>query len=298
MEWEQLEYFQTLAQMQHVTKAAHSLSITQPALSRSIARLENHVGVPLFDRQGRSIKLNKYGEIFLRHVHAMMKEYTEGKEEIQALLQPDQGEVSLGFLHTLGTTLVPDLIGSFQQKYPDITFQLKQNHSYWLLERLKSGDLDLCLLASIKPEKLIRWIQLWSEELFVFVPNNHPLSHRESISLTEVADERFILLKKGYALRMTVDELFEKADIQPNIMFEGEEAATAAGFVAAGLGISILPDLKGLDQSKITKIRVSWPECQRVIGIAWIEGRFLSPVAETFKQYVISHFSDKEEDQS
>ncbi|MCY7831606.1 LysR family transcriptional regulator [Bacillus spizizenii] len=292
MEWKQLEYFQTLAQMQHVMKAAKSLSITQPALSRSIARLENHLGVPLFDRHGRSITLNQYGHIFLRRVQAMMKEYTEGKEEIQAFLKPDQGEVSLGFLHTLGTTLVPDLIGSFQQEYPNISFQLKQNHSYWLLERLKSGDLDLCLLASIKPEKPIQWIKLWSEELFVFVPNDHPLANRESITLNEIAGERFILLKKGYALRMTVDELFEKADIQPNIMFEGEEAATAAGFVAAGLGISILPDLKGLDQSKITKIRVSWPECQRVIGIAWIKGRFLSPVAETFKQYVISHFSE------
>ncbi|AFQ59925.1 LysR family transcriptional regulator [Bacillus subtilis subsp. subtilis] len=292
MEWEQLEYFQTLARMQHVTKAAKSLSITQPALSRSIARLENHLGVPLFDRQGRSISLNQYGHIFLRRVQAMMKEYTEGKEEIQALLKPDQGVVSLGFLHTLGTTLVPDLIGSFQQEYPNISFQLKQNHSYWLLERLKSGDLDLCLLASIKPENPIQWIKLWSEELFVFVPNDHPLASRESITLNEIAGERFILLKKGYALRMTVDELFEKANIQPNIMFEGEEATTAAGFVAAGLGISILPDLKGLDQSKITKIRVSWPECQRVIGIAWIKGRFLSPVAETFKQYVISHFSE------
>lgn len=292
MEWEQLEYFQTLARIQHVTKAAKSLSITQPALSRSIARLENHLGVPLFDRQGRSISLNQYGHIFLRRVQAMMKEYTEGKEEIQALLKPDQGVVSLGFLHTLGTTLVPDLIGSFQQEYPNIAFQLKQNHSYWLLERLKSGDLDLCLLASIKPEDPIQWIKLWSEELFVFVPNDHPLASRESITLNEISGERFILLKKGYALRMTVDELFEKANIQPNIMFEGEEAATAAGFVAAGLGISILPDLKGLDQSKITKIRVSWPECQRVIGIAWIKGRFLSPVAETFKQYVISHFSE------
>lgn len=292
MEWEQLEYFQTLARMQHVTKAAKSLSITQPALSRSIARLENHLGVPLFDRQGRSISLNQYGHIFLRRVQAMMKEYTEGKEEIQALLKPDQGVVSLGFLHTLGTTLVPDLIGSFQQEYPNISFQLKQNHSYWLLERLKSGDLDLCLLASIKPENPIQWIKLWSEELFVFVPNDHPLASRESITLNEIAGERFILLKKGYALRMTVDELFEKANIQPNIMFEGEEATTAAGFVAAGLGISILPDLKGLDQSKITKIRVSWPECQRVIGIAWIKGRFLSPVAETFKQYAISHFSE------
>lgn len=206
MEWEQLEYFQTLARMQHVTKAAKSLSITQPALSRSIARLENHLGVPLFDRQGRSISLNQYGHIFLRRVQAMMKEYTEGKEEIQALLKPDQGVVSLGFLHTLGTTLVPDLIGSFQQEYPNIAFQLKQNHSYWLLERLKSGDLDLCLLASILPEDPIQWIKLWSEELFVFVPNDHPLASRESITLNEISGERFILLKKGYALRMTVDE--------------------------------------------------------------------------------------------
>lgn len=72
--------------------------------------------------------------------------------------------------------------------------------------------------------------QAVSEELFVFVPNDHPLASRESITLNEIAGERFILLKKGYALRMTVDELFEKANIQPNIMFEGEEATTAAGF--------------------------------------------------------------------
>ena len=120
MEWEQLEYFQTLARIQHVTKAAETLSITQPALSRSIVRLENHLGVPLFDRQGRSIKLNKYGEIFLKTVDSMIREYTEGKEEIQSLLKPDQGEVSLGFLHTLGTTIVPNLIGTFKDNYPTV----------------------------------------------------------------------------------------------------------------------------------------------------------------------------------
>ncbi|AME06810.1 LysR family transcriptional regulator [Bacillus siamensis] len=290
MEWEQLEYFQTLAQTEHVTKAAKLLSISQPALSRSISRLENHLGVPLFDRQGRSITLNKYGAMFLKRVQTMMKEYTDGREEIQALLQPDQGEVSLGFLHTLGTAIVPDVIKTFRKKHPGIGITLRQNHSYWLLDQLKEGKLDLCLLASTKPEKSIRWVQLWSEELFLYVPKGHRLAHRETVTLDELAEEPFILLKEGYALRMTADQLFEQADIHPKIMFESEEAATAAGFTASGLGVSILPDLKGLDQSNLSKIRISWPKCQRVIGIAWIEGRFLSPVAETFKQHVIEHF--------
>lgn len=81
MEWEQLEYFQTLARIQHVTKAAETLSITQPALSRSIVRLENYLGVPLFDRQGRSITLNKYGERFLKRVDSIIKEFTEGRKK-------------------------------------------------------------------------------------------------------------------------------------------------------------------------------------------------------------------------
>lgn len=80
MEWQQFEYFRTLAQMEHVTKAAEALSITQPALSRSIARFEEEIGAPLFERQGRSIKLNKYGKLFLKRVDIMMKEFELGKK--------------------------------------------------------------------------------------------------------------------------------------------------------------------------------------------------------------------------
>ncbi|MEC1540376.1 LysR family transcriptional regulator [Bacillus subtilis] len=290
MEWEQLEYFQTLARIQHVTKAAETLSITQPALSRSIVRLENHLGVPLFDRQGRSIKLNKYGEIFLKRVDSMIREYTEGKEEIQSLLKPDQGEVSLGFLHTLGTTIVPNLIGAFKNQYPNVHFQLNQSHSNQLLDKLKSGELDLCLLASFPVESNIMWKPLWKEELFLFLPKNHVLATREDITLNEIANEPFVLMKEGFALRVTIDHIFEQVNITPNIVFEGEEAATIAGFVAAGLGVSILPDFKGLDQTNIAKVRISWPRFERVVGISWIEGKYLPPVTENFKQYIINQF--------
>ncbi|MGQ9003191.1 LysR family transcriptional regulator [Bacillus subtilis] len=290
MEWEQLEYFQTLARIQHVTKAAETLSITQPALSRSIVRLENQLGVPLFDRQGRSIKLNKYGERFLKRVDSIIKEFTEGKEEIQSLLKPDQGEVSLGFLHTLGTTIVPNLIGAFKNQYPNVHFQLNQSHSNQLLDKLKSGELDLCLLASFPVESNIMWKPLWKEELFLFLPKNHVLATREDITLNEIANEPFVLMKEGFALRVTIDHIFEQVNITPNIVFEGEEAATIAGFVAAGLGVSILPDFKGLDQTNIAKVRISWPRFERTVGISWIEGKYLPPVTENFKQYIINQF--------
>ena len=101
MEWQQLKYFQTVANLQHISKAAKVLSITQPALSRAILRLEKELGVPLFERQNRTIVLSQYGRLFLNHVNKMILEFEEGKQEIQDLLDPEHGTVSIVFLHSL-----------------------------------------------------------------------------------------------------------------------------------------------------------------------------------------------------
>ncbi|MBT2701490.1 LysR family transcriptional regulator [Bacillus sp. ISL-40] len=289
MEWQQFEYFQTLARMQHVTHAAEALSISQSALSRSIARFEDEIGVPLFERQGRSIRLNKYGHIFLKRVDNMMNEFYEGKQEIKDLLDPEQGEVSLGFLHTLSTSHIPDILASFRSCYPKINFRLGQGPSHNLIDQLQSGEFDLCLIASMENKSPIVWRQLWNEELFVIVPKDHKYAYHKNITLEEIADESFIHLKKGFSLRITFDQLFKEAGITPKITFEGEEADTVAGLVAAGLGISILPNLKGTDQSKISQIPINSKQCQRTIGIAWVDGRYLSPATQKFKQYVLDH---------
>lgn len=290
MEWQQLEYFQTLARMQHMTRAAETLSLSQPALSRSIARLEEELGVPLFDRQGRTIILNRYGQLFLKRVNRILMEFNVGKQELYELIHPEFGEVALGFLHTLGTSLIPDLIGAFRSESPKISFQLIQSHSYSLLEHLNAGELDLCLIAEPTETKIpIQWTPLWSEEIFIILPQEHPLAGAESLMLDEISDESFIFLKKGYALRETTDRLFQQMGISPKIAFEVEESPTVAGLVAAGLGVSLLPDA-GLDKSKIAHIRVRKPKCQRVIGMALVEGRYLSPAALRFKQFVMDYF--------
>ena len=283
-----------LAKIQHMTKAAEKLSISQPALSRSIARLEDELGVPLFERQGRSIHLNRYGELFEHRVERILNEYQLGLKELQQLVDPNHGEISLGFLHTLGTNIVPDLIRLFRTKHPDIHFSLKQNYTHLQLKHLLSGDLDLCLMAKMDVPKPINWTELWRDELFAIVPSDHPLSKRSSITIHELANESFILMKPGYALRLQADHLFEQAKFQPHITFEGDEVSTVAGFVIAGLGVSILPDGLEINQKGISKLHITGMNAERIIGMAWSEGRYLSPAAKAFQQFIFDYF-DKQQ---
>ncbi|MCZ8515391.1 LysR family transcriptional regulator [Paenibacillus filicis] len=291
MEWQQLEYFQTVARLEHMTQAAQALSVSQSALSRSISRLESELGVPLFDRQGRSIALNRYGQLFLQRVNRILKEYEDGKLEIRDLLDEDAGEVTLGFLHTLGSHMIPELIVSFRSKYPRVRFQLNQSSTTVLLQQLVHGMLDLCLLSSpSEAVNSVEWKELWSEELFVFVPKQHPLAGRDSIALTEIADEPMVSFKHGYGLRHIIDRLCLQAGFTPRIAFEGEEVPTVAGLVAAGLGVALLPNVKGSGIEHGVKLRVSTPECRRVIGVAWSKDRYLSPSSKRFLQFVLDDF--------
>lgn len=292
MEWQQLEYFQTTAQLEHITRAAEALSISQPALSRSIARLEQELGVSLFERNGRAIVLNRYGKLFLLRVNRIMKEYQEGMREIAELTSPQYGEVSLGFLHTLGPQLVPELIRQFRAEYPHIQFQLHQSNTQTLLDRMMDGDIDLCLtsLRERDTPQQIRWAYLRSEELFVAVPVGHPLAERDAVRLDEVGNEPIVSFKMGYGLRKITDDLFQQAGIQPKVTFEGEEVHTIAGLVASGLGVAVIPDFQGIDRSQVSLLPVEWPLCRRNIGMAWIEGHYLSPAAEQFRQFILRQF--------
>ncbi|CAM5216945.1 DNA-binding transcriptional LysR family regulator OS=Ureibacillus acetophenoni OX=614649 GN=SAMN05877842_11632 PE=3 SV=1 [Ureibacillus acetophenoni] len=294
MEIQQLEYFKIVAEMQHMTHAAERLSISQPALSKSISNIEQELGVPLFDRQGRSIILNRYGKLFLESVDIILDEFSKAKEEISELIKPGFGEVSFGFIHTLGMSVVPTLMAHIPEKYPNMKFTLTQSASYNLLKGLEEGNIDLCLSQKIQSKIMdIQWVELWSEELFVIVPNTHRFASRESIKLKEIKDENFISIKRGNALRKIVDEFLEKAGITANTTFAGEEMHTVAGFVGAGLGVSLIPDIKGLNEYNVTKIRVTDPICERKIGVSWAKGRYLSPAATQFKNYLVEYYTDK-----
>ena len=291
MEWQQLEYFRVLAKRLHFTQSAEELAISQPALSRSMAKLEQELGVPLFERYGRSIKLSQFGQLFLPRVERAIREIQNGLEEIQQYKNPLSGLVSLSFLHTLGTNIVPDVLGKFNRAYPHVEFHLSQNANPFILDQLLDGEFDICFMSQPESQEGIIWRELFLEPLFAFVPLNHPLGGCPAARLEQFKDDSFIAVQKGFSLRIIMDEMCKMAGFEPKILFEGEEVATALGLVGAGLGIALLPDVVGLDYSKTNRIHIIEPLCRRQIGLAWAKKRHLSPSAELFRQYVLKYFS-------
>ncbi|MEK5078363.1 LysR family transcriptional regulator [Solibacillus sp. FSL W7-1436] len=295
MEIEQLQYFKTVATMQHMTRAAEVLAISQPALSKSIANIEQHLGVPLFNREGRSIYLNRFGELFLQSVNIILDEYDRIKEEFEDIIKPGSGEVSFGFIHTLGMEIVPELIASTSEAFPNMQFSLTQATSLNLLKRLEEGAIDLCLSQKIESRVIeIETEELFVEELFVIVPTTHPLAQQDAVKFEDVKNEPFIAIKKGNSLRQLVDELFLERGIALNTTFAAEEMHTVAGFVGAGMGISVIPNIKGLDHYKVKRLKLD-PPCFRSVCVSWAKNRYLPPAVSEFKQYLLDYFKQKEE---
>lgn len=293
MEIEQLQYFKTVAKMQHMTRAAEVLSISQPALSKSISNIEQELGVPLFDREGRSISLNRFGALFLQSVNIMLDEYERIKEEFEDIVRPGSGEVSFGFIHTLGMEIVPELIASTTEHFPNMQFSLTQATSLNLMKRLEEGAIDLCLSQKIASKVIeIETVELFAEELFVIVPKTHKLAHLETITLEDIKEEPFIAIKKGNSLRQLIDEFFLREEIKLNTTFAAEEMHTVAGFVSAGMGVSLIPNIKGLDHYNVKRLKVE-PPCYRSVGVSWAKNRYLPPAAMEFKQYLIEYFHHK-----
>jgi DNA-binding transcriptional LysR family regulator len=290
MEIEQLQYFKTVATMQHMTRAAEVLSISQPALSKSIANIEQVLGVPLFDREGRSIYLNRFGQLFLQSVNIILDEYERILEEFEDIIRPGSGEVSFGFIHSLGMEVVPELIAEISSKFPNMQFSITQATSLNLLKRLEEGAIDLCLSQKIESKVIeITTEELFVEELFVIVPSTHPLAKRDTIRLEEIKSEPFIAIKKGNSLRQLADEFFLNAGIELNTTFAAEEMHTVAGFVSAGMGVSLIPNIKGLDEYNVKRLKVD-PPCYRSVGVSWATNRYLPPAAMEFKQYLVEYF--------
>lgn len=292
MELQQLLYFRKVAELQHFTRAAEALAVSQPALSRAVAHLEDELGVRLFEREGRTVRLNRYGQAFLTRVERIVQEVEAARHEMADLAGTERGMVALAFLHTLGVRLVPDLLRQFRRDHPAIRFQLWQNASEVLLKQLAAGEIDLCLASPFQRDgqEAVEWVDLFSEELYLVVPPDHALTGRGTVALIEVADSDFISLKPSTGLRQISDELCRQAGFTPNVLFEGEEVATIRGLVQAGLGVALLPAPAKTEPLGAEWLHVSAPVCRRTIGLAWRKDRYLSGAARLFRDFVRTHF--------
>jgi DNA-binding transcriptional LysR family regulator len=293
MELQQLKYFQTVARLEHMTRAAEELHITQPSLSITIGRLEDALGVPLFDRYGRQIKLNEYGKIFLKRIERAFSELEEGKREVTDLAGLDYGTVSVA---STNQVLLPELLQSFLSMYPQMKFRLFQDSILTMQQQLQNGAVDFCISSPLVQGQGISGVPLLEEEIVLAVPMGHRLAGQSSISLNEVVHESFISLKAGYGIRDMTDEFCRQAGFSPNITFEVNEPSLVGNLVKSGLGIAFIPmnAWKESISSSTVRLHIKDPACQRIIGLSWLEERYLSAAAHRFRQFVIDYFTQFE----
>ncbi|MCI3275936.1 LysR family transcriptional regulator [Streptomyces cylindrosporus] len=282
-----LAHFAGVARTEHVTRAAQELQVPQSTLSRAMVRLEQDLGVDLFARRGRTVSLTPVGRTFLTHVERALAEIERAAEEVRADADPTTGKVAFGFLHTLGAETVPALIQAFRADHPRVRFSLVQNYGEAMLEKLRAGELDLCLTSPVPDAPDLVGRRLDEQKLRLVVPADHPLASRRRIRLAEAADETFVTLEPGYGMRRITDDLCQEAGFKPRIAFEGEEAETLRGLVAAGLGVALLPP-PAFPRPGVVELTVTAPRAVREIGVAWLQGHSDTPPVAAFKKFLLA----------
>lgn len=290
MELLQLQYFQTVARLEHMTRAAEELQIAQPSLSKTIARLEEDLGVSLFDRKNRQLKLNHYGKLFLERVNRVFLELNEGKREIEDELERGQTQITLAVSIP---KVLPELLSSFLKEFPEIKFQQVLESTSSMKSLLEKAEIDFCISSVEIVGSDIVWEPLMTEQIYLVVPPEHPLAKREKIYLNEVKDESFISMNTGFGFRNLTDEFCHEAGFVPNIAFEGDEPGVIGDLVRQGLGVAFIPEISWLGNSKPfpNKLEIIEPHCQRTIGLGWSKRRYLSNPSQHFRQYVLDYFS-------
>lgn len=280
MELRQIQYFIEVAKLEHVTEASYALDIAQSAVSRQIFKLEAELGVDLFIREGRKLRLTPLGKIFLTHMEQAMHVIEQAQKEIEEFLDPERGTVQIGFPSSLASHMLPTVISVFREKYPNIKFQLKHGSYRELIDLVIKGDLSLALIGPVpRNEKQLRGDTLFLEQIVALLPAHHPLAGNRSIKLSQLQNDMFVLFPEGFILRQIVVDACKSLGFEPKVSFEGDEIDAIKGLVAAGLGVTLLPEstLNDSIPRSAVKVRISEPQVTRTVGVITPNNRELPP---------------------
>ncbi len=296
MELRQIQYFIEVARLEHVTEASHVLNVSQSAVSRQILKLEAELGVDLFIHEGRKVKLTPIGRAFLAHMEQLMKVLEKAQQEIDEYLDPEKGVVRIGFPSSLAAYLIPAVISSFRKSYPKVRFQLQHGSYRELIDWVVKGDLDLAIMGPVpKSDEQVKSEILFTEKIVALLPADHPLAGRDHVKLRELASDLFVLFPQGYVLREIIVNACEENGFRPKIVSEGDDLDAIKGLVAAGLGLTLLPEIaltSNIPESTV-KLPVIEPEVIRDVGVIIPAQRNLPPTERLFYDFLKQLMKDR-----
>ncbi|MCZ8517932.1 MULTISPECIES: LysR substrate-binding domain-containing protein [Paenibacillus] len=294
MEIRQMRYFMEVAMREHVTEAANALHVAQSSVSRQIFNLESELGVDLFIREGRRVKLTPIGRIFLERVKQAMNMINEAEREVKEYLEPEKGTVRIAFPISLAAHVLPTAIYAFRRRYPEANFQMRQALYRDLIDGVIDGEFNLAMIAPVPgEEKKIEQKILFTENIVALLPVHHPLANRSTIQLRELKDVPFVTLREGTVFRKIALNACNELGFVPKIAFEGDDIDALKGLVSAGLGVALMPEVTLVDNvpQSTVKIPIVDPYVTRTIGVIRPTQRKLLPTEQLFYHFLTEFYA-------
>lgn len=290
MELDQMRYFLRVAGRGNFTRAAEDLGISQPALSRSIQKLEEELGQPVFQRKSRSVSLTDAGVLLQSRAQQVLTIIEDTKAEITD--DGQSGRVRVGAIPTIAPYFLPNFLCQFSLEFPKSMLIVQENTTDVLLKSCTQGEIDLAILALPVPARYMEVEELFEEELLLVLPPDHPLVEKSRIRLSDIEPLPFVLLDEAHCLSDNIVTFCRQRSIQPVAVERTSQLTMVQELVSLSHGVSMIPAMaRVLDHSERRVYRsLSGRKPTRKIAVVWNPYRFQSRLLKAFRER-LRHYS-------
>jgi LysR family transcriptional regulator, hydrogen peroxide-inducible genes activator len=282
MEFHQLRYVCAIADTGNFSRAAERCQIAQPSLSQQVLKLEEDLGAKLFDRLGRSVRLTEAGRVFITHARSILEQMEVARLKVADKNADLCGSIAVGVIPTVAPYLIPSYAAAFTKNYPDAKLRIVEETTSVLVDGLRDLSIDVAILALPLGHRDLELFPIRTEPLFAVMRKDHPRASAESLVLKDLRGESFVMLRDGHCFRDLSIRTCTRARITPNIAFESGQFSSLLAMVAAGVGVSLVPEM-AIDRNVSCRyVPLNDAQATRTIVAAVLRGRSLNRVQKAF----------------
>ena len=279
MNFKQLKYFLAVAEEQQVTAAAKRLHIAQPPLSYQLKELEKDLGVKLFRRTAKGIVLTEAGKMLENYARQIVELTQVTEEKVRQVNQGQIGSLALGLISSSGGFMATVGLKEFMERYPDISYQIYEDNTYGIIEKIRQGQLDVAVVRTPFNPSGLQIKYLTREKMVVVGANNYQQTLPEKFDLKILENYPLIIYRR---FKTIFKESFEHYGIKPNVLMDCDDARTALYWAEMKLGLALVPEsIAGLARN-CWQVPVDYPAWETQMALIWLQGKEVKPIIKEF----------------
>lgn len=285
MDIRQIEYFTEVAKQLSFTKAASTLHVSQPSISKAIQNLEVELGVPLFYRSSRQLELTDAGQAVLVNAQHVLEAFKNLRSELTDLMELKKGQIRIGIPPIVGAEFFSKLVSQYKEKFPYIEIILTEVGSKKIRLGVEAGDLDIGLICNLNiVNENLESMAILKDPLMLIVHRDHPLANESYVNISDLEKETFVIYRKDFTLYDRIIEECSKNEFFPSIACESSQKDMIIEMVAAKLGIALLPKriCEKIQNDTIVAVPFKKEEIFLELGMTWKKNKYLSYAVREF----------------